>query len=383
MKGREREREKSWKVLRPRRELPPFSIFKSTPLFMASPDIPNNNVFQNLKNSFISNAHSFAEQITPVLTVSKFAEKGVLTPEEFVEAGDQLVLKCPSWSWSGGVKEKQRAFLPSNKQFLITKGVPCYRRVRAMFGDKVDEEDVGDGWTATGANLTHNNNNPFLEGPLAKYKRNAEYEDLDDDDPDDDEEEEEIVSAVAKTTGEEGIKNNNVDDDEEEEEEDYIDLDSFVEDDVIPPPPAPAAKKKPSTATEKKSAILKTRRYDLTITYDKYYQSPRMWLFGFDEEGRALAPAAVFEDVSQDYANKTATIEAHPHLNLQCASIHPCRHADIMKKIVDSVTPEGGKPRVDQAIFIFLKFLQSVLPTIDFDFTMEVALMNSSSTTRV
>lgn len=29
--------------------------------------------------------------------------------------------------------------------------------------------------------------------------------------------------------------------------------------------------------------ILRTRTYDLHITYDKYYQTPRLWLIGYDE----------------------------------------------------------------------------------------------------
>lgn len=29
--------------------------------------------------------------------------------------------------------------------------------------------------------------------------------------------------------------------------------------------------------------VIRTRTYDLTISYDKYYQTPRMWLFGYDE----------------------------------------------------------------------------------------------------
>jgi len=32
--------------------------------------------------------------------------------------------------------------------------------------------------------------------------------------------------------------------------------------------------------------ILQTRTYDLNITYDKYYQTPRLWLFGYDEVRR-------------------------------------------------------------------------------------------------
>ena len=29
--------------------------------------------------------------------------------------------------------------------------------------------------------------------------------------------------------------------------------------------------------------IIHTRTYDLHITYDKYYQTPRLWIFGYDE----------------------------------------------------------------------------------------------------
>lgn len=79
-------------------------------------------------------------------------------------------------------------------------------------------------------------------------------------------------------------------------------------------------------------------------------------------------------------ANKTATIESHPHLgNIQCASIHPCRHAPIMKKFIDKLTEDGSEARVDQALFVFLKFMQGLLPTIDYDFTMEVNFADKSS----
>ena len=39
-------------------------------------------------------------------------QKGVLTPEEFVAAGDLLVDKCPSWSWEAGDPAKV-VFWPS------------------------------------------------------------------------------------------------------------------------------------------------------------------------------------------------------------------------------------------------------------------------------
>ena len=32
-----------------------------------------------------------------------------------------------------------------------------------------------------------------------------------------------------------------------------------------------------------KGNLLQVRTYDVMITYDKYYQTPRIWLVGYDE----------------------------------------------------------------------------------------------------
>lgn len=62
---------------------------------------------------------------------------------------------------------------------------------------------------------------------------------------------------------------------EEFEESGMLDTDQAT---VIEPP-----KKQTTKATEDGDAILHTRTYDLHITYDKYYQTPRLWLTGYDE----------------------------------------------------------------------------------------------------
>ncbi|CAG06625.1 unnamed protein product [Tetraodon nigroviridis] len=73
-------------------------------------------------------------------------------------------------------------------------------------------------------------------------------------------------------------------------------------------------------------AILQTRTYDLCITYDKYYQTPRLWLFGYDEDRQPLTVEQMYEDISQDHVKKTVTIENHPHLPPPAmCSVHPCR----------------------------------------------------------
>lgn len=48
-----------------------------------------------------------------------------------------------------------------------------------------------------------------------------------------------------------------------------------------------------------------------------------------------LTPAQVFQDVPADHAFKTMTMEAFPHSGQQLASVHPCKHASVMKKFID------------------------------------------------
>ena len=36
--------------------------------------------------------------------------------------------------------------------------------------------------------------------------------------------------------------------------------------------------------------IITTRTYDLMITYDRYYQTPRLWLYGYDEASHYKRP---------------------------------------------------------------------------------------------
>jgi ubiquitin-like-conjugating enzyme ATG3 len=72
--------------------------------------------------------------------------------------------------------------------------------------------------------------------------------------------------------------------------------------------------------------IVSTRTYDLNITYDKYYQTPRLWLSGYDEKRQPLSVDQMYEDFSQDHAKRTVTMEAHPHIpGPPMASVHPCK----------------------------------------------------------
>ncbi|DAD49593.1 TPA_asm: hypothetical protein HUJ06_000072 [Nelumbo nucifera] len=90
--------------------------------------------------------------------------------------------------------------------------------------------------------------------------------------------------------------------------------------------------------------ILQTRTYNVSVTYGKYYQTPRVWLTGYDESRILLEPELVLKDVSQDQAHKTVTVEDHPHFPGKHASVHPCRHGAVMKKIIDVLMSRGDEP---------------------------------------
>lgn len=161
--------------------------------------------------------------------------------------------------------------------------------------------------------------------------------------------------------------------------------------------------------------LLSVRTYDCYISYDKHYQTPRFWLFGYDENKRPLTAKEIFQDVPADHAFKTMTMEAFPHSGTQLASVHPCKHASVMKKFIDRMeasqaegedSPNPNNPagkrrwlggvmrkvtggdkdkekgkepssddedpkglQVDFYLVIFLKFIASIVPTIEVDST--------------
>jgi ubiquitin-like-conjugating enzyme ATG3 len=298
-----------------------------------------NSLQQSIHKAYVKTV----EKVTPTLATSKYLEEGVLTPDEFVDAGNLLTYKCPTWSWEAGDPAKAVNYFPKDKQFLLTRNVPCMVRIRSLEeGYKTQQsltlkDDDGEDWVA----------------PVASSS-SSEVVDM--------------TPDVAKLSLNNTTTTTSTNNDEDEGNDDIPDMDSFegdnnlVEDDkaTLQVPPI------------EEDNILKTRTYDLSITYDKYYQTPKLWLFGYDENKNPLKPEEIFQDISEDHAHKTVTIDTHPLLGIPCAYIHPCRHAAVMKKIIQRQVEAGRIPRLDQYLFLFLKFISAVIPTIEYDYTIEM-----------
>lgn len=124
--------------------------------------------------------------------------------------------------------------------------------------------------------------------------------------------------------------------DMEDESAQQVDDPAAAEPAPVQPAAAAAATGTDAAPASANSNLVQLRTYDCLITYDKYYQTPRMWLLGYDEHKAPLPPHLVFQDISSDYAQKTVTVETFPHLSsVSCATVHPCKHASVMKKVID------------------------------------------------
>ena len=264
-------------------------------------------------DSFLEGVTKAKRKVYNALSLNEEFAEGKLTPEEFVQAGDALVHKFPAWKWGSG--KHQVEYLPPNKQYLITENVPSLQRVDALYSktESITVEGDDDDWVG-------------IVG--AKAVEIEEYHPDGDDDDDDD------------------------DDDE------IPDLDDFdpdlVDEDIA--------------TLQDEDTILKTRTYDISITYDKYYRTPRIWLFGYDENRKPLQTQEIFADISAAHRKKTVAFDAHPHLESQQVYIHPCKHAEYMKKIIGKFAESGKEVRITNLyLSLLLKLISSVIPTIEYD----------------
>ncbi|KAJ4132765.1 E2-like enzyme [Fusarium falciforme] len=328
-------------------------------------------------NYIYSTVNTLRDRYTPVTHKSTFRQTGQITPEEFVAAGDYLVYKFPTWSWGDADSPERRvSYLPPGKQFLVTRNVPCHRRLNDDFaGDAGHEEALV------------NDGEDFKEPLKVKEVRTVDD---------------------SGNVGDREV----VEDDEIPDMEDEDDDEAIIRD----------------TGADSKSSGRRT--YTLYIMYTTYYRTPRLYLSGYLPNGQPLPPHDMMEDIVGDYKDKTVTLEDFPFFanNIKMASVHPCKHASVMKTLldradaalrlrreklragasastatsgmeglvdeIDKLDVKGAQEaadkdeweevqeaeiddhevaiRVDQYLVVFLKFMASVTPGIEHDFTMGV-----------
>lgn len=290
----------------------PHDVSNARPLLENFQDltVPEQSLEMSLRHSLYETYKGVHNKLYSVKTVTDFQNTGRLTPKEFVEAGDELSQKAPVWQWVAGPPTVQD-YLPQDKKCLVFRRAPCSERA------PVDSEAVNDDLT---------DENGFVLTEVASPHPTVHLSD-------------EVLLTW---------------DDENEASDD--------EDTVRVPPESGSANR---------------RLYDVYIVYDKYYETPRMYLVGYSgDHAVPLTTDQMKEDVYHSNFGKTVTIDAHPVFDIPCISIHPCRHAETMRRLMEQMrikhenTGNSLEPfrfPTHLALSLFLKFISSAVPTIEYD----------------
>lgn len=197
----------------------------------------------SLLSSAASTFRNLREQLAPIPKTSAFSEKGTLTPEEFVAAGDLLVAKCPTWQWAAGEKDKKKDYLPMEKQYLITKSVPSLRRAAELETEAGERVVSGEGDDANGAEEEQ-----WVEthvGHAAKERVVTEIED--------------IVEEPAK-------KDSNTEQERPADDE----IPDIDEEDLLAADSGVVEVADPAALKQGEDNIVRTRTYDLRWVFEKW-----------------------------------------------------------------------------------------------------------------
>jgi len=279
----------------------------------------------NIGHKIFKGYQDIVSYITPPLKQSKFYTEGKLTPEEFISAGDFLVLKCPTWKWCSAKENLYNSALPKDKQYLVTTVKSDSRASDFIQENEVKEIQLEDDW---------------VEEDLNKEIKEDLKKEID-------------LEENINLDNSENFKDKNKTEEKKETKKEIDDFEIIDNDD---------------------EENAKMRTYDVSVTYDFYYCVPRMWLVGYDHKGRPLTDKEMKEDVMPEYRNKTVTIEPQTCTGIKNISVHPCRHSMLLKKMIKDFQESGRKMEIHMTILLFLKFLQSVVPTVQYDYTMDIKL---------
>lgn len=105
--------------------------------------------------------------------------------------------------------------------------------------------------------------------------------------------------------------------------------------------------------------------YDISLTFDESTRTPRVWVFGYSSTGKPLTTEEMTPDICLEFIGTIATTIPHPITGLLNISIHPCRHAEGMGRIINKINKSGEQFQVEQYLIYFLQLIACVFPSMD------------------
>ena len=82
------------------------------------------DLYNEVKTKAHGTLQSAVNAVSAVPTKSRFLEEGTLIPAEFVEAGDLLTKRFPTWAWASGDASSAVSWLPADKQVRVRRPSP-------------------------------------------------------------------------------------------------------------------------------------------------------------------------------------------------------------------------------------------------------------------
>jgi len=280
----------------------------------------------DIKKKLYDNYKSLAEKVLPDLKTSNFVQTGMLTKKEFQITGNYLIQNDPLWEW-----QKEGVC-------LIKRRIRCTREEI-----KEDTTDNGD-------------SNSFNVYSYKSSSLNAPQN---------------ITNANTNTNTNTENMTNNTHITQDNRVEDGFESDdsmgmSYLEDDSLIYADEASLSALPKT-------IDTAHYYDITITYDDYYRTPRIWFQGTNTSGKFLEDHEIYNDFDVEKTKVSLTMEEHPIIAMNVVSVHPCKHAHAMKRMFvfeqERQKDQDEEITIEKYLVHFLKFVSCVIPQLSFDLT--------------
>lgn len=102
--------------------------------------------------------------------------------------------------------------------------------------------------------------------------------------------------------------------------------------------------------------------YDISITYDETNRTPRMWVSGYSTIGEPLDMDEMTHDLNIEFIGTIATMIPHPITGILNISIHPCRHAEGISRLI---AKNQTTYKVEQYLVYYLILMGCIFPTLN------------------